>query len=146
MTKWPVAARAFVETARIARLATADRNAVPHVVPICFVLERDDLYSIVDAKPKRRPTSMKRLRNIGENPHVSVLVDRWDEDWSRLAWSMLTGTAALVTDSADYTRAVTALRGKYPQYESVSFAIATNPLLRVRVERVLWWTASPPPA
>ena len=77
----------------MARLATADRNAVPHVVAICSILEDDRVYSVVDAKPKRRATALERLRNIAENPPVAVLADEWSEDWSRLAWVMLEGRA-----------------------------------------------------
>jgi PPOX class probable F420-dependent enzyme len=86
---------ALVENARVAHLATADRAAKPHLVPICFALVGERLYSVVDDKPKRNARSMKRLRNIAANPCVAVLVDRWDEDWSRLAWVRLQGDASV---------------------------------------------------
>ena len=79
---------------RVAHLATADRHAVPHVVPLCFAVRGDTLYSAIDEKPKRRPgTMLKRLQNIAENPMVAAVADHYDEDWIRLGWVMLRGRA-----------------------------------------------------
>ena len=81
---------------RVARLATADANGVPHAVPVCYALLGDNLYVTIDKKPKRSDgRALRRLRNIVENPHVAVVVDRYDEDWSRLAWVMLRGRAEI---------------------------------------------------
>src|SRR6516162_10277494 len=80
--------RRFLAQQRIAHLATADRRAVPHVVPVCFAIFERTLYITIDEKPKRRPgATLKRLRNIAENPAVAVIVDRYDEDWARLSWA-----------------------------------------------------------
>ena len=84
--------RRFVESMRVARLATADGGGAPHVVPVCYALLGESLYVTIDEKPKRAGVrAMKRLRNIEENPTVAVVVDRYDDDWSRLAWVMLRG-------------------------------------------------------
>ena len=86
--------RRFLAQQRIAHLATADRRAVPHVMPVCFAVLERTLYITIDEKPKRRaPAALKRLRNIAENPAVAVIVDRYDEDWARLGWVMLRGHA-----------------------------------------------------
>jgi PPOX class probable F420-dependent enzyme len=88
--------RRFLAQQRIAHLATADRGAVPHVVPVCFAVAAETLYITIDEKPKRRPaTALKRLKNIAENPAVAVIVDRYDEDWARLGWVMLRGRAEI---------------------------------------------------
>jgi PPOX class probable F420-dependent enzyme len=136
---WPPGSRALLKRARVARLATSDRNAVPHVVPICFAVAKGWLYSVVDAKPKRSATSLKRLRNIAENPSVAVLVDEWSEDWSRLAWTMLKGRAAVVTNEDEYLRAIGDLRAKYEQYRDMRFERYLNPLISVEIERVVFW-------
>src|SRR5262249_59198067 len=87
----------FWAQTRTAPLATADRRAVPHVVPVCFALLERTLYITIDEKPKRRPgATLKRLRNIAENPAVAVIVDRYDEDWTRLGWVMLRGRAEIL--------------------------------------------------
>ena len=123
------------EEARVARLATVGSDGRPHVVPICFVLEGDTLYSAVDEKPKRTRT-LQRLRDVEANPLVEVLVDRYDEDWSRLAWVKLRGTARVVDR---HERALALLRAKYPQYRERPPA---GPFLVVSVEERLEWSAS----
>ena len=90
--------RAFVDAQRLGRLATVDETGQPHVVPICFALEDDRLYSAIDEKPKARPSRpLRRLGNIAANPHVQVLFDLYDDaDWSRLRWVQLRGRARIL--------------------------------------------------
>jgi len=93
--------RRFLAHQRIAHLATADRRAVPHVVPVCFAILKRTLYITIDDKPKRvSGTALKRLRNITENPAVAVVVDRYDEDWTRLGWVMLRGRAEILSEGS----------------------------------------------
>src|SRR5215510_2927977 len=103
--------RRFLAQQRIAHLATADGRAVPHVVPVCFAVLERTLYITIDEKPKRRPsTALKRLRNIAENPAVALIVDRYDEDWSRLGWVMLHGRGEILAGGAEHDRAQALLR------------------------------------
>jgi PPOX class probable F420-dependent enzyme len=134
--------RRFVETARVSRLATADARGAPHLVPVCHAVEGDSLYITVDEKPKRWDIPLKRLRNIQENPAVAVTVDRWDEDWSRLAWVMLRGKAELLASGEEHDRAQALLREKYPQYRSME--ITELPVIALRITRVLSWGALDP--
>jgi PPOX class probable F420-dependent enzyme len=131
------APRAFCERARVARLATADAQGVPHLVPVCFAIIGDSLVVSVDEKPKRTDIPLKRLRNIGENPHVAVTVDRWDEDWRRLAWVMLRGRAEILTVGEEHDVAQSRLRERYPQYRSMD--LAPLPVIALRIARVLSW-------
>jgi PPOX class probable F420-dependent enzyme len=130
--------RHFVETRRVAHLATADREAVPQVVPVCFGLADDALYITIDQKPKReggRP--LKRLRNIAENPRVAVVFDHYDEDWRRLGWVMLHGRAAILTEGGEHDRAQSLLRARYRQLEAME--ISQLPVIVIRIERVTSW-------
>jgi PPOX class probable F420-dependent enzyme len=130
--------RAFIEARRVAHLATADRTAVPQVVPVCFGLAEDALYITIDQKPKReggRP--LKRLRNIAENPRVSVVFDRYDEDWRRLGWVMLHGRAGILAEGAEHDRAQALLRARYPQLEAMQ--IGKLPVIVIAIERVSSW-------
>lgn len=129
--------RDFLKRARVARLATADARGAPHLVPVCFVVDGMSLYITVDEKPKRTDIPLKRLRNIQENPSVAVTVDRWDEDWSRLAWVMLRGKAEILAGGAEHADAQALLRGKYPQYRTM--AIDDLPVIAMRIDRVLGW-------
>src|SRR5207302_3952818 len=103
-SRWP--------EARVARLATVDEQGRPHVVPICFAVDGDLLYTAVDAKPKRT-RELRRLRNVEANPAVEVVIDQYEEDWSRLWWVRLRGTAR-VTEL--HGRALEMLQQKYEQY------------------------------
>src|SRR5215472_15279997 len=94
----------FVAGRRVGHLATADRAGAPHVVPVCFAIDADALYITIDEKPKRPDVPLKRLRNTAENPAVAVVVDRYDDDWTRLGWVMLRGRAEILTEGAEHAR------------------------------------------
>jgi PPOX class probable F420-dependent enzyme len=135
----PSASR-LMRSARVAHLATADRNGRPHVIPICFVFDGKALYSPIDEKPKRTaPLRLKRVRNILENPHVAVVIDRYDENWKKLAYLLIRGRAKLLTRGEIYQRAVSLLRRKYPQYRRM--AIEERPMIRIQPSRVTSWGA-----
>jgi PPOX class probable F420-dependent enzyme len=130
--------RHFVDTRQVAHLATADSQAVPHVVPVCFGLLEDKLYITIDQKPKReRDRPLKRLRNIAENPRVAIVFDRYDEDWRRLAWVMLHGRAGILTEGGEHDRAQSLLRSRYKQLEAM--AIGQLPVIVIQIERVASW-------
>jgi PPOX class probable F420-dependent enzyme len=131
------AERRFVEAQRVARLATADRQAVPHVVPVCFGLGEDCVYITIDRKPKQEPRRLKRLRNIADNPRASIVLDRYDEDWRRLAWVMLHGRAEILADGVEHDAAQALLRARYRQLAAMQ--IETLPVIAIRIERVTSW-------
>lgn len=130
--------RRFIETRRVAHLATADRSAIPHVVPVCFAYAQGTLYITLDEKPKGGSGRvLKRLRNIAENPVVAVVVDRYDEDWPLLGWVMLRGRAEILTEGKEHYSAQALLRARYPQLEAMR--IGTLPVIAVRVTRTTSW-------
>jgi PPOX class probable F420-dependent enzyme len=120
------------ENERVARMATVGRDGRPHVVPICFALEGDTLYTAVDEKPKRT-RELQRLRNIRVNPRVEVLFDHYEEDWTRLWWVRLLGSASVVDGDA---RALELLQAKYPQYRERP---PQGPFVVVQVESRIDW-------
>jgi PPOX class probable F420-dependent enzyme len=107
--------RERVRAARVARLATIEPDGRPHLVPIVFALDADTLYSAVDSKPKRS-RRLRRIENARARPDVTVLVDRYDEDWERLWWVRLRGRARVLEDGAEAERALDLLVDKYEQY------------------------------
>lgn len=129
--------RRFLDRGRVAHLATADAAGAPHLVPVCYAVIDASLYVSVDEKPKRTDIPLKRLRNIEANPKVAVTVDRWDEDWTRLAWVMLRGEAGILADGAEHDAAQAALRGRYPQYRTM--ALGPLPVIALRIRSVLSW-------
>jgi PPOX class probable F420-dependent enzyme len=131
--------RARLEKTRIAHLATVDAERVPHVIPICFVWDESVFYSAIDHKPKRiAPDRLVRLKNIRETPHVALLVDQYDEDWTRLWYVLVRGKAELVSAVSEQKRAVQLLRAKYRQYDA-SMLADDAPVLRITPVRVIAW-------
>lgn len=141
------AERAFLERGRVGRLATADGDSRPHVVPVCYALVgtgggRTRLVTPVDEKPKQT-TQLRRVRDVEANPQVALVVDRYDKDWSRLAWVQVRGRAAVLNpdaaggSDADHAAAVRALRRKYNQY--ADHALGERPILQVDPGRALSW-------
>jgi PPOX class probable F420-dependent enzyme len=127
----------FLASCRVGRLATADRRARPHLVPVCFVVSGEALYITIDEKPKGDPRLLKRLRNIGENPVAAFVADRYDEDWTRLGWVMLRGPAEILAEGAEHDRAQDLLRSRYRQYQAME--LDGLPVIAIRIERVASW-------
>ena len=128
--------RRFLDQRRVAHLATADAQALPHVVPVCFAIEQNTLYITIDEKPKRAGV-LKRVRNILENPSVALIVDRYDEDWTLLGWVMLHGHGEILAAGEEHDRAQALLRLRYRQLEDMQ--IAQHPVIAVRIERTSHW-------
>jgi PPOX class probable F420-dependent enzyme len=129
--------RHFLNASRHAYLATADGAGAPHLVPVCFCLLDESIYITIDEKPKRTARPLKRVRNILANPAVALTVDRWDEDWSRLAWVMVRGTSEILENGAEHAMAQAALRDRYPQYRTMD--LAPLPVIAIRIGSVLSW-------
>jgi PPOX class probable F420-dependent enzyme len=130
----PEEARAAFLAQQHAILATADASGVPHLVPVVFAADGDGLALVVDHKPKRS-TDLKRLRNIAANPHVSLLAEYYDADWSALWWARADGTARV---SPLTPEVLAAFQRKYPQYRATP---PQGPAVAVRVAKWSGWTA-----
>jgi PPOX class probable F420-dependent enzyme len=136
--------RQFIETHRVGRLATADSSGHPAVVPICYVYDGTVFYSAIDAKPKQvAPERLQRIRNIQRNPHVSLLIDDYSENWNELAYVQIRGTADIIAPdgsmAAEHRRAIDELRLKYAQYRSMS--IDQSWVIRILPNRIHAWSA-----
>lgn len=128
----------FLEGLAVAHLATADVQGVPQVVPVCFAVADGSVYIAIDGKPKRGPArSLKRLRNIAENPAVSLVADRYDDDWSRLGWVMIRGRAEILEGGTEHGKAQALVRSRYPQMAGMN--IAGLPVIALRIEAVRSW-------
>jgi PPOX class probable F420-dependent enzyme len=133
-------ARRRLAAARVARLATADADGRPHVVPFVFAVDGDTVWSAVDAKPKTT-TALRRLANVAANPAVAVLADHYDDaDWTALWWVRADGRGRVLDAEAPRARrAVELLAARYPQYREQPPA---GPVLEIGVERWSGWSAT----
>jgi PPOX class probable F420-dependent enzyme len=128
----------FLEAGRVARLATADGEGRPHVLPICYALIGETVYFTIDEKPKRKNAgALKRLSNLRANPKTALVVDHYDEDWSQLGWVMLQGEAEILEGGAEHGRAQARLRERYPQLRAMR--IESLPVVAIRLRHVASW-------
>lgn len=141
MNELDAGSRALLGSARVAHLATADQYARPHVVPIVFVLHGDLLYFPLDRKPKREDDwhMLRRVRNIETNGRVSVVIDRYEEDWTNLAWVLLEGVATILETGEERDNAAEQLADKYAQYGGGK--LEGCPVVRIAIERTVRWSA-----
>src|SRR5947208_17170699 len=135
------AMRRRIADAKVARLATVGAGGKPHVVPITFAVEGDTIYFAVDAKPKRT-TDLRRLRNIAANPSVCMLADHYEEDWTRLWWVRVDGTARIVEDAARAGRGLDLLAARYPQYQR---ARPQGAVVAISIDRISGWASAENP-
>jgi PPOX class probable F420-dependent enzyme len=129
------AARERLASVPVVHLATTDEEGRPHIVVTTFAVDGDRLYTAVDAKPKRT-RDLKRLRNIHANPHVAVLADHYDDDWSRLWWVRADATAEILQDPDAMARPIALLRERYRQYRETP---PEGPVIAISVERWTGW-------
>jgi PPOX class probable F420-dependent enzyme len=137
----PNRVRKRLKEARVARLATLDAKRQPHIVPVCFAYDGKVFYTAVDRKPKRVPGErLARLQNIRVVPRVALLIDEYDEDWTRLWYILIRGKAELIPESARKERAsaIRKLRAKYAQYAQGMLA-DDAPVIRITPERTTSW-------
>jgi len=142
--------RAFLAQARRAVIATIRPDGEPRLVPVCFVLApgpddmgRPILYSPIDEKPKAStdPHRLGRVQDLLVLPAVTLLMDRWSEDWARLAWIRLSGRGVLLEperrEREEHAAAIAALRSKYRQY--ATHDLEHRPIIRIAIDRVQRW-------
>jgi len=133
--------RMKLREARIAHLATSDARGRPHVVPVCFAFDGKTFFTAIDQKPKRvMHQQLARVRNIEATPAVALVIDHYQEDWTRLWFVLVRGQAKLMPRSAGRERmkAIRMLRKKYPQY-AAGMLRDEAPVIRITPKRVTSW-------
>ena len=136
---------AFIKKLPVARLATADAEGRPSVVPVCFVLVDGYFYTPIDEKRKSVSWGrLKRLRNIEVNPSVSLVIDHYEADWTALGYVLVRGVAETIAPRGRYAKehaeVIARLRSRYPQYRNAR--IDQKPLIKISPESVTLWTAT----
>jgi len=128
----------LIRSARVAHLATADIRGQPHVIPISFVFDGKCFYSPIDEKTKRvAPHQLKRLKNIRENPRVSLVIDHYDENWRRLVYVLIRGRAKMSSKGARHAAALRLLRKKYRQYRRMQ--LEGRPIIIITAREFRSW-------
>jgi PPOX class probable F420-dependent enzyme len=135
------ATQQFIRGHRVARLATSGADCHPAVIPICYEFDGGYIYTPIDEKPKSVEAGLlKRVRNIKANPSVALVVDDYSEDWGKLVYVLISGTAEIISpsdDASEHARAVELLRKKYSQYRVM--AIDERPIIKITPTRIKRW-------
>jgi PPOX class probable F420-dependent enzyme len=138
LEKLPLWALELVDSTPVARLGLRDSDGAPRVMPVTFARVGGSLWTAVDSKPKRaHGEDVARVRWLRASPAVALTVDRYDDDWSRLAWVQVLGVAA-VAEAASRDDVLAALAARYPAYRADP---PPGPLIELRPERILCWRA-----
>lgn len=128
---------ALLASVPVARLATTRSDGSPHIVPIVFALHEDEVVTAVDGKPKTSG-NLARLAHIKNQPRVCVLADHYENDWARLWWVRVDGTATIEREGESFARGIEALIDRYDQYRSFDIQ---GPLIRIAPNRITGWKA-----
>lgn len=135
--------REFIDSHRVGRLATVGEDLQPSVIPFCYVFDGQYIYSPIDEKPKSvADSALRRVRNIEQNARVALVIDDYSEDWSTLAYVLITGTAEIIFPNAKdglHAHAVGLLREKYHQYRSMN--IGERPMIKITPVGIKQWGA-----
>lgn len=125
----------------VGHLATADAHGRPHVIPFCFVCGGGIIYSVLDAKPKSgNLRGLRRVRNILANPRVSMVIDHYESDWSRLWYLLVQGSAELLEPCPEQAAAISLLRSKYQQYREMD--LEHSPVIKITPDRATGWSGA----
>lgn len=119
-------------------MATVNEIGRPFLVPICFVYLEGIFYSVLDEKPKSVPAErLRRVQNINRNPHVALLIDYYDEDWTKLSFVQIQGDAEILSSGGEHTKAIQSLTQKYPQYRHMN--IIEKPIIKITPSKISAW-------
>ncbi len=133
MGELPAEPRAVVEEARRAVMSTIAADGSPHAVPVCYGLRGDTFITPIDHKPKSG-VKLARVKNLERDPRVTLLIDRWDEDWQRLIWVMVKGRAHLEPGPVMPAE----LTDRYEQFRGQM----EDALIVIEPDRIIWWSWS----
>jgi len=130
---------AFIHRLRAARLATADEQGSPHIVPVCYAFDGVYFYIALDEKPKRvAVTQLRRVRNIEARHEASLLIDQYDDDWSQLGYILIHGKAELLAPEQErHGASLVLLRERYVQYRAM--ALEQYPVIMITPDKVTAW-------
>jgi PPOX class probable F420-dependent enzyme len=130
----------YISRKRIAHFATCDSSGIPTVIPICFVYHAKTVYTPIDKKPKKiSPTKLKRIKNIIENPFVSLVIDEYNDDWDRLSYVIIQGSASLIDHGKEYETALQKLCEKYEQYSKMKLNDLGLPVIKIVSNKIITW-------
>lgn len=130
---------AFMQRMRAGRLATADAEGHPYVIPICYAFDSTHFYTPLDEKPKRvEKMRLRRIQNIEARHEATLLIDQYDDDWSQLGYVLIHGRAELLMPSRElHSHALVLLRERYIQYHTMT--LEQYPVIMLTPDAITAW-------
>jgi PPOX class probable F420-dependent enzyme len=130
---------AFAHEQRVARMATADEDGNPTLVPVCYAFDEQYFYTPLDEKPKGvDPRQLRRIRNITARPSVALLIDLYSDNWSQLAYLLIYAHAQVIEPSHSlHSHSLTLLRARYLQYHSMQLELL--PVILLTPQHITSW-------
>jgi PPOX class probable F420-dependent enzyme len=132
----PERIRSVLSSARRGVMTTIEIDGSSHSVPVVFASVGDEIVSPIDHKPKTGRT-LERVKNLRRDGRVTLLIDLWDEDWTKLLWLMIRGRADI--DESPPTDLMRAINRRYQQYAPDEVHDA---LIRIEPTLLSWWSWS----
>ena len=131
----------LIKGAKVARLATVDQKSHPYVIPVVFVFHENSFFIPLDEKIKTvNSKKLKRVKNIEKNPNVTLLIDKYQNDWKKLFFLMIQGKAKMIDGNSKLMNKVHKLLIlKYPQYKKIGVG---NSCIKINPTKVTFWNNS----
>ncbi len=133
--------KALIKGAKVARLSTVDQKSYPYVVPVVFVFHENSFFIPLDEKKKTvNSRNLKRVKNIEKNPNVTLLIDKYQNDWKKLFFLMIHGKAKVIDGNNKLIDKIHKLLvSKYPQYKKIGIG---NSCIKIEPTKVRFWSNS----
>ncbi len=123
----------LIQWERVCRVATAGRRGMPHLVPVCHVLHGGKIYFASG-------DDGRKVKNLKENPRITVTVDCYSDAWANLKGVMVQGRARLIERGPRFRKIRALLYKKYPQYpREAAIAESDSVVIEVAPARVFSW-------
>jgi len=117
-----------------------DELGNPLILPVCFAYDGGFIYSPIDKKPKRvSANKLKRVRNIIDNPNISLVIDKYVENWNKLYYVIIIGRADVIYSGGEYKRSLKILTEKYDQYRKMGLEHLGAPVIKITPEKIISW-------
>jgi len=132
----------LIKEAKVARLSTVDQKSHPYVVPVVFVFHENSFFIPLDEKTKTvNSRNLKRVKNIEKNPNVTLLIDKYQNDWKKLFFLIIHGKATVIDgkNSKLMDKIHKLLISKYPQYKKIGLG---NSCITIKPTKVIFWNNS----
>jgi uncharacterized protein len=118
----------YLKDHQLCRLATASKDGMPHVVPVIYALDGENVIIAIDYKTKK-------LKNLRENPKAAVIVDEYAPNKGL----MIQGDCDILERGKEYLRLLKILFDRFEFYRKNPWGEGESPILKVRQTKAVSW-------